>query len=135
VSVYIPAALRRKVREHFSDTCAYCQTAESLTVTIFEIEHILPRAADGKTEFDNLCLACPSCNRYKSDRTRGTNDIRLFHPHQDSWDDHFGWSVDGTTVVGLSEVGQATIDALRINRSQMVRVRRMWVALDEHPPK
>ncbi len=134
MSVYIPAALRRKVREHFSNACAYCQTSESLTVTIFEIEHIVPRAANGETEFENLCLSCPSCNRYKSDRTRGTNDAALFHPHHDNWDDHFGWSVDGTIVVGLSDVGHATIEALRINRPQMVRVRGMWVALDEHPP-
>ena len=44
------------------------QTAESLTVTTFEIEHIIPRSKGGETAFENLCLACPTCNRYKSDR-------------------------------------------------------------------
>lgn len=134
MSTYVPAALRRKIHGHFDAMCAYCQTVEALTVTIFEIEHIIPRAAGGKTEFDNLCLSCPSCNRYKSDQTHGANDSPLFHPHRNSWDDHFGWSIDGTTVVGLTRTGLATIEALRINRPQMIRVRGMWVALDEHPP-
>jgi hypothetical protein len=59
VSVYIPVELQRQIRAHFVNCCAYCLTAESLTVTIFEFEHILPRSAGGETVFDNLCLACP----------------------------------------------------------------------------
>lgn len=134
MSAYIRADLRRRVRGHFSNACAYCHTAENLTVTIFEIEHIIPRAVQGASVFENLCLACPTCNRYKSDRT-SAHDVRLFHPHQDKWTEHFDWSVDGTTLVGLTEIGRVTIETLRINRPQMIRVRRMWVALNEHPPK
>ena len=66
---YVSVKLRRLVREHFSNRCAYCQTAESLTVSIFEIEHVVPSSANGPTVFENLCLACPTCNRYKSNRT------------------------------------------------------------------
>jgi hypothetical protein len=45
MSVYVPAALKRLVREQFGDQCAYCRTPEHLTATLFEIEHIDPRAA------------------------------------------------------------------------------------------
>ena len=135
MSRYVPAELRRRVRKRFCDACAYCQTLEALTVTIFEIEHIVPRAAGGETLFDNLCLACPSCNRFKSDRVTGSNEVRLFHPQQDVWSEHFGWSVDGTTLVGLSDIGRETTSLLRINRPQMIRVRSMWFAFDAHPPK
>jgi hypothetical protein len=45
MSVYIPAELRRQVREQFANCCAYCHTAEELTVAVFEIDHILPIAA------------------------------------------------------------------------------------------
>ena len=117
MSVYVPADLRRRVRKHFSDACGllpYIGIAN--TVTIFEIEHILPRAAGGETVFENLCLAWPSCNRDKSDRTTGETDVRLFHPQRDVWSEHFDWSVDGTNLVGLSEVGRESISALRINR-------------------
>lgn len=67
MSAYIPVELQRKIRTSFADCCAYCRTAEVLTATTFEFEHILPRKAGGKTVLENLCLACPSCNRYKCD--------------------------------------------------------------------
>ncbi|MEP0883713.1 hypothetical protein NDI49_19350 [Trichocoleus sp. ST-U3] len=44
MSAYIPVELQRQVRTHFRDCCAYCRTAESLTVAIFEFEHIIPRS-------------------------------------------------------------------------------------------
>jgi hypothetical protein len=139
MSVYISAELRRQVREHFANRCAYCHTAEELTVAIFEVEHILPRSGRGETVFLNLCLACPTCNRYKSDLTLVTDpttgmEVRLFHPHQDQWLEHFSWNEDATQISGLTPTGQATIEALKMNRPQMIRVRRMWVALNEHPP-
>lgn len=126
------------VREHFRGRCAYCQTDESLTVTTFEIEHITPRSAAGSTVFENLCLACPMCNRYKSDCLRGRlatgEEFDLFHPHQNIWSDRFDWTVAGTTIVGLTEIGKATVHTLRMNRPQMVTVRELWVEAGRHPP-
>jgi len=60
-----PFPLQRQVRDRFANYCAYCRTAEALTVTTFEFEHITPRSAGGETVLENLCLSCPSCNRYK----------------------------------------------------------------------
>jgi hypothetical protein len=139
VSVYVPATLRRRVAEHFAYCCAYCRTAERLTVAIFECEHITPRSAGGETVFENICFSCPTCNRYKADRTIAIDpdtqeETALFHPHQDKWQDHFRWSEDATAIVGLSVTGRATISVLRMNRPQLVRVRRMWAAMGEHPP-
>jgi len=138
VSEYVSVELRRSVRDNFC-CCAYCQTHESLSVVIFEIEHILPVSKGGATEFGNLCLACPACNRYKPFRTHGTTDIgiesRLFHPQQDGWLDHFDRSVGGTVIVGLTEIGEATVNTLRMNRQQVVDVRSLWVDAGRHPPK
>jgi len=104
----------------------------------FEIEHILPRSLGGLSEFQNLCLACPSCNRHKSNRVVGITDegleSRLFHPQLDHWFDHFDWSVDGTIIVGLSDTGTATINLLRMNRPQLVEVRSLWIIVGKHPP-
>ena len=140
MSAYIPADLRRQIRERFADCCAYCWTNESLTVAIFEIEHIVPRSAGGETVFENLCLACPTCNRYKAHRQTAvvplTGQIAsLFHPQHEQWEDHFTWSEDTTTIIGLTPTGQATTEALRMNRPQLIRLRRMWVKLGEHPPQ
>jgi len=138
VSAYVPIELRQQVRDRFSNRCAYCRTAERLTVATFEIEHITPRAAGGETVFENLCLACPTCNRCKADRTEAmdptTNDkVNLFHPHRNAWADHFAWNDQVTEIVGLSAIGRATIVSLRMNRPQLVRLRRMWIAIDEYP--
>jgi HNH endonuclease len=139
VSVYIPADLQQKIRFRFSNRCAYCQTREDLSVAIFEYEHIIPRSAGGGTEFENLCLSCPTCNRYKANSTESLDpitqrDVALFHPHQNNWADHFAWSEDATAIIGVTPMGRATIAALRMNRTQMVRVRRLWHAMGEHPP-
>jgi len=140
VSGYVPAELREQVREHFANCCAYCQTAESLTVVTFKVEHVLPRSAGGKTTLANLCFACPTCNRCKADRTTASDpatrqEVPLFHPHQHVWSAHFAWNDDATEIVALTPIARATIAALKINRPQLVRLRRMWTIMGEHPPK
>jgi hypothetical protein len=140
MSAYIPVELRRRVRQRFGDCCAYCRTAERLTVVTFEFEHIVPRSADGETEFENLCLSCPSCNRYKLDLSLAPDPLTkehvpLFHPQQQRWLDHFCWNADATEIVGLTATGRATVAALKMNRPQLIRARRLWIAMNEHPPQ
>ena len=139
MSAYISVELQRQIRSRFADCCAYCRTAESLTVTTFEFEHIIPLAKGGKTISENLCLACPSCNRYKATRQTATDpttqiESPLFHPQQQSWTDHFKWNEAATEIVGFTPIGRATVEALKMNRPQLLRVRRMWVSMGEHPP-
>lgn len=139
MSAYIPVAVRREIETQFSQCCAYCHTAERLAAATFEVEHIVPLAAGGETVLANLCFSSPMCNRYKGARQTAVdpqtnNTVQLFHPQQDQWDDHFAWNEESSELIGLTETGRATIDALKINRSQLVRVRKMWVTLGEHPP-
>jgi hypothetical protein len=140
MSAYIPVELRRQVRIIFANRCAYCKTSEAITTATFEIEHIIPRSAHGDTVLGNLCLACPTCNRFKAHRQTAPDpvtpkDVPLFHPHQQTWEDHFTWSEDASEIVGVTPIGRATIVALKMNRPQLTRVRRMWIKMGEHPPK
>jgi HNH endonuclease len=140
MSAYISVELQRQIRDRFANCCAYCRTAEALTVTTFEFEHITPRSAGGESMLENLCLSCPSCNRYKAQRQTARDPlteemVSLFHPQLQAWTDHFAWSEDATETIGLTPIGRATIAALKINRPQMIRVRQMWVKMGEHPPK
>ncbi|MDJ0617766.1 MAG: HNH endonuclease [Calothrix sp. MO_192.B10] len=85
-------------------------------------------------------MSCPSCNRYKASRQTAIDpntkqEVPLFHPQQQLWAEHFVWSEDGTEIIGLTSIGKATISALKMNRPQLTRVRKMWVKLNEHPPK
>ncbi|MBA3924380.1 MAG: HNH endonuclease [Nostocaceae cyanobacterium] len=140
MSAYIPVELQRRIRERFFNGCAYCRTAESLTGMTFEFEHIMPRSLGGETLFENLCFACPNCNRHKADRQMAVDQVTeqsvsLFHPQLQIWGEYFAWSDNGQKLVGLSPIGRATIAALRMNRSQLVWARGLWVKLGEHPPK
>lgn len=139
MSNYIPVALKQRIRAQFSDYCAYCRTAEYLTVATFEVEHIIPQVAGGETVLDNLCLACPTCNRHKATRQTAIDPqtktvVLLFHPQQNQWADHFFWNADSTEIVSLTPIGRATIEVLKMNRPQLILVRRMWVKMGEHPP-
>ncbi|MDF5727650.1 MAG: hypothetical protein PUP92_06320 [Rhizonema sp. PD38] len=59
--------------------------------------------------------------------------VSLFHPRQQSWQEHFAWNDDYTLIVGLTPTGRATVKELRLNRSGLVNLRRALFAQEEHP--
>jgi 5-methylcytosine-specific restriction endonuclease McrA len=130
--------LRERIRQHFKDRCAYCFSPQEINDAIFELEHIIPQALGGETTFENLCFACPLCNRYKSSFISGVDPetgetARLFHPHLDKWPQHFSIQAD-EMLVGLTPVGRATISRLKLNRPVLVRLRSVWRGLGLFPP-
>jgi len=138
MSTYIPVLLRQHILALEQGRCAYCQSPEALMGVTFEIEHILPLSAGGETVLTNLCLSCPTCNRYKSTRLTAHDpennaEVPLFHPRQQAWPANFAWNVDATEVLGLTPTGRATIIALHINRPVMLQLRRYWSVLNLHP--
>ncbi len=60
---------------------------------------------------------------------------QLFNPQKQTWNTHFKWNDTQTEIVGLTAEGRATVEALKMNRPQLIRVREMWVKMGEHPPK
>lgn len=54
----IPPSLRRRVLAESWNQCAYCHSLPAVTGAKPVIDHIVPRAAGGLTEFENQCLAC-----------------------------------------------------------------------------
>lgn len=102
-------------------------------------DHILPRSKGGATSFENVCLACRSCNEFKSDLTEAHDPLTgkvvpLFNPRTQSWIDHFTWSFDSTKVEGLTAIGRAMIAALRMNHPTIVAARWRWAISGWHPP-
>ena len=127
----VPPKLQILIRERDRDRCAYCRSPESLTVTRFEIDHIIPKSLGGVSEESNLCLACPSCNRYKGASRTAIDpeigqEVELFHPRRDRWEEHFAWNANQTRIVGLTPAGRATVEKLRMNRPTLVRLRGLW---------
>ena len=123
--------LRRKIFEHFGGCCAYCRSPLYLLPGSEHIEHIIPRAAQGLTVEENLCLCCPRCNSRKGIHTKAIDPITgkrvpLFHPRQQRWGDHFRWTPRLLRIVGRTATGRATIHFLRLNDSRFLRARQLW---------
>ena len=75
--------LRRRVRQRAQNLCEYCRTLMDLTGHEFTIDHILPEAQGGSSQFDNLGFCCFWCNNYKQARiqlidSRTGRLVRLF---------------------------------------------------------
>lgn len=131
--------LRQQVEERAHGLCEYCQTAQIIVVTL-EVDHIKPVVDGGQTVLPNLCLTCRGCNGFKQDFQTGIDpdteqEIELFNPRTQHWDDHFKWSADSLTIVGLTPIGRATINRLRMNRQGIIVSRQLWVEAGWHPPK
>ena len=135
---YIPDRIREQVIDRARERCEYCQTQQVIVISM-EIDHIIPESAGGSTELDNLCYACISCNGSKLDSQVGVDpntneEVPLFNPRLQSWTEQFRWSDDGLRLVGLTSLGRATINRLRMNRDAILRSRQRWVEAGWHPP-
>ena len=138
-SAYIARAVRERVSVQARRRCGYCLTAEAIVGTPMEMDHLIPRALGGRTEEDNLWLACSLCNDHKGDQVAATDPqsgdtVRLFDPRHQVWADHFAWSETGARIVGLTPTGRATVVALNLNRPEVVTARTTWVSVGWHPP-
>jgi hypothetical protein len=130
--------LYRAVAERAGDRCEYCRAPEQVFIFAFEVEHIWPRGAGGSHSPDNLALACESCNLHKSDATTGWDeigeqDVPLFHPRRDLWEDHFRFDGETGEVQGQTATGRATVARLKMNSAFQLRARRQWIRLGLYP--
>ena len=65
MSRYISASLKSKVFAADERRCCYCQTSKVNSKIPMAIDHIVPRSKGGTSSFENLCLACRTCNELK----------------------------------------------------------------------
>jgi hypothetical protein len=136
----IPPTVDRRVRTAARHRCGYCLSPQHLVMARLEIEHIIPLAKGGTNVEANLWLACPLCNRAKSDRTTAADPetgaiVPLFNPRTQQWADHFRWSADGLRILGQTAIGRATMVALHLSDDpDALAVRSYWVMAGWHPP-
>jgi len=141
VSRHVSVKIADRVRSAARNRCGYCLSPQHLVMARLEIEHIVPFAKGGSNDESNLWLACPICNRYKSDKTTAIDPqtgetAALFNPRTQVWSEHFQWSQDGIRIEGKTAVGRATISALHLSDDpDVLEVRRYWVMVGWHPPQ
>jgi hypothetical protein len=99
------------------------------------VDHIVSRKHGGFSAWDNLAFACMLCNRYKSSDiasiSRVGSVVRLFHPRRDRWTDHF--RISGAVIQPLTDIGEVTARALKLNAPERVIERRLLQALGRYP--
>lgn len=135
----IPRALRRLVRDRAGNRCEYCKHPASYTCAPFVCEHVRPRVRGAGNTISKLAWAYPGCNSHKYDKTqaydpRSEHVVPLFNPRRQVWSRHFAWSEDLLVVQGRTAIGRATVEALSLNRLELVTLRRALTAISEHPP-
>jgi hypothetical protein len=121
----IRAATRRLVRKRANDRCEYCRMPEFLSLTAFQVEHIIAQQHVVDDSDSNLALACDRCNLFKGPNLASIDPesgaiVQLFHPRNEPWSDHFEFQ--GTEIVGLTQCGRATVKLLNMN----TRDKRRW---------
>lgn len=136
--IRIPLATRVFVARRAHFRCEYCRSSEQCTGQDFTLDHVISLFDGGSDSPDNLCWSCFWCNSFKQARHEAVDPrsglkVPLFNPRCDEWDTHFRWSRLKFSVVARTEIGRATIAALRLNRPTLVRARRIWVRQGLHP--
>jgi HNH endonuclease len=114
---YISVAVRRQTQERAQHCCEYCIASAHFNTDSFQFDHIIPRISGGTSDADNIAYSCGNCNLHKQDHTHHVdpltgNFVRLFHPRQHRWTDHFCWSEDELTILGITDIARATIHLL-----------------------
>ena len=133
----VSTELDRRVRQRAKGHCEYCRLPQSIYPLTFQIDHIVAEQHHGKTQMNNLALACPRCNRCKGPNLAGidpkTHQLSaLFHPRRDRWREHFRWY--GPRILGSTPIGRVTIQVLNLNHPDDLRLRRVLIAEGAFPP-
>ncbi|WP_427161499.1 HNH endonuclease [Aliinostoc sp. HNIBRCY26] len=126
------------VADRANHRCEYCHAPELIFNLAFEVEHIIPLSIQGTDADSNLALACRSCNLRKGTRISGNDpesntEVRLFHPRQDKWSDHFLADIESGNIQGISSIGRVTVDALEMNGQPQIMARQLWIRLGIFP--
>ena len=132
----ISRALRREVRERAKGRCEYCLLPEEQAFFAHEPDHIIATKHGGKTNAENLALACFDCNRFKGSDVASIDPLRgeltpLFNPRTQKWDEHF--TIEGGRIVPRTAVGRVTELVLKLNLPSRVEVREMLVSVGRYP--
>ncbi|MFH7245502.1 MAG: HNH endonuclease [Spirulina sp.] len=126
------------VAQRANHRCEYCKAPEVVFNFPFEVEHIIPLSRQGSDDDSNLALACRSCNLRKGNRISGFSshsnlETRFFHPREDRWNDHFQINAESGEIMGITLIGEVTIEYLKMNSPPQVAARQLWIRLNLFP--
>ena len=102
-----------------------------------EPDHIFAVKHRGKTFESNLAWTCFVCNRAKGTDLASIDDlsgkiVRLYNPRIDLWEDHMELQSDGS-VSAKSSIGWVAISLLKLNRPELLEIRKQLARLGRRP--
>lgn len=136
---YITVEEQQLIIERAQQRCEYCQCPMAYSAQPYVFEHVIPVVRGGETALDNLALACGGCNGHKYTKIEAFDvtthePTQLYNPRYHRWQVHFSWSDDYLAIIGLTPIGRATVDALKLNRQGVLNIRRLLRLAGQHPP-
>ena len=136
MSIEVTDALRLFVADRAYRVCEYCLVHEDDAVFGCEVDHIISEKHGGVTAAANLAYACAFCNRAKGSDlgsiVQGTGTyVRFFNPRIDRWAEHF--TLDGVTIVALSDIGEVTARILDFNNNDRLLERQVLRDAGRYP--
>ena len=74
----------------------------------------------------------PRPNLFKSNHVEAADNetrttVRLLDPRRDHWDDHFHVDADKGLIIGITPVGRATVERLKMNSSTQRTAPFQWI--------
>ena len=122
--------LRRAVHSRAGGACEYCLIPESAGFYSHEIDHVIALKHGGKSELENLALACLSCNRHKGSDLASVDPVTkqisdLFNPRRHRWSEHF--TLAAARIQPQTAIGRATARLLHFNEPIRVEERQLFV--------
>ncbi len=135
---YITASLRRTIHDRAQSCCEYCLIPEMFTLASHQVDHVIAEKHGGATIEENLALSCSLCNQAKGSDIASidpnTGDtVRLYHPRQDTWTEHFYLEIESGLIKSITAIGRVTIKLLRMNRTASLPVRQILARLGQLP--
>ena len=105
----------------------------------FTIDHIVPLKCGARKPSTTLLSPVSTAIAIRSSLNSAIDpqtdqQVALFNPRTQNWQEHFIWSADCLKIVGLTAVGRATVEALRLNRERILAIRAADKTVGRHPP-
>lgn len=121
--------------EDFHGVCGYCGKKMEHLLDKYQIDHFAPKSKfkDLENEYSNLVLACPNCNRLKSNKWIGedstvSNDGKkgFVDPATDEYNKHLARDDQGN-IIWKTEVGKYMYMVFKFD----IRPNRLFWKLDK----
>ncbi len=79
---------RRNIYKHYNNKCCYCD--KQFGTEDLNLDHVMPKSREGKSDWDNIVLSCIPCNTEKADRTPQEAKMKMhYQPARPKWKPSF----------------------------------------------